>query len=85
MGLSWSLLYLDDDVAVLKSGELIIGIPEEVVSCQLYKNLDDYTIAKLKGEAKSEFSLIGKDSISKNEVKGRIQHKQKEIDDKKKE
>ena len=85
MDLSWNLLFLSNGVAVLQSGELMIGIPADIISYQLYRNLDDYSIAELKGEAKAEFSLIGKDSISKNEVKDRIQNKQKEIDDKKKE
>lgn len=85
MDLSWNLLFLSNGVAVLQSGKLTIGIPADITSYQLYRNLDDYSIAELKGEARAEFSLIGKDSISKNEVKGRIQNKQKEIDDKKKE
>ena len=83
MDLSWNLLFLSNGAAVLQSGKLTIGIPASIISYQLYRNLDDYSIAELKGEARAEFSLIGKDSISKNEVKDRIQNKQKEIDDKK--
>ena len=85
MGLSWDLLYLSDKAAVLQSGDFMIGIPAETVSCQKYRNLNACALAELKGEVGTEFSLVSQDSVSRNDVKSKIQDKKKQIEDKKQE
>lgn len=82
MGLEWNLLYHEDGAALIQSGELTVGVPEHVVICQEYKNLDHYTIAQLKGTAKSEFSLMKQDDLSRSDLKGKMQQKQEEIREK---
>lgn len=83
MDLPWDLLYYDKGVAVIRSGDFQLGIPESVVECQLFQNLDNYTLAQLKGSAKTEFSLISQDDVSKKDMDQKLQSKQAEIDAKK--
>ncbi len=40
MGLSWDLLYRSAGIAVLQSGNLMIGLSDRIVSCKEYADLD---------------------------------------------
>lgn len=79
MGLSWDLLYLLDGIAVLQSGSLMIGLPDSIVFCKEYTDLD--TCPELMGK----YHLVSKNSAFRKEVASSIRNKQKEIDGKKKE
>lgn len=79
MGLSWDLLYRSAGIAVLQSGSLMIGLPDSIVSCKEYADLD--TCPELMGK----YPLVSKNAASRKEVASGIRNKQKEIDGKKKE
>lgn len=79
MDLPWDLIYYDKGVAVIRSGDFQLGIPKSAVEYQLFQNLDNYTLAQLKGAAKTEFSLISQDDISKKDMNQKLQDKQAEI------
>ena len=80
MDLPWDLIYYDKGVAVIRSGDFQLGIPESVIEYQLFQNLDNYTLAQLKGAAKTEFSLVSQDNVSKKDMDQKLQNKQAEID-----
>lgn len=86
MDMKWDLLYSDGSVSVLKSGELIIGLPEKTVECQKYENLDNGTITEFRaklGIAGQQYPMVSRDSdTSICEIKKRLLEKQSEIDNK---
>ena len=79
MDLPWDLIYYDKGVAVIRSGDFRLGVPESAVECQFFQNLDNYTLAQLKGTAKTEFSLVSQDDVSKKDMDQKLQSKQAEI------
>lgn len=79
MGLSWDLLYRSAGIAVLQFGNLMIGLPDRIVSCKEYADLD--TCPELMGK----YPLVSKNVASRKEVASGIRNKKKEVDGKKKE
>lgn len=86
IGIEWDLLYSDSLTAVLKSGKLTVGLPKKTVECHEYENLDNSTIAELRGKTGmfGQYPVISRDSsVSISGMKKRIVEKESEINEKK--
>ena len=81
MRLSWDLLYLEQGVAVIKSGKLTVVVPENVIVAERFKDLDDIPIGELKQVAGSaeKKEIVIQDDLSVNVMKNKMDEKENEI------
>ena len=90
MHLFWELLYYKYGVAVIRSGDLLVGLPADVIDPMEYENVDAIPIGELRGRIstaqpgeKGEGYLT--QATSRNNLQNLMVSKQKEIEQKQKE
>lgn len=90
MQLFWELLYYGNGVAVIRSGQILVGIPEDVVEPMEYENVDAVSIGELRGRIGITQSENGSgtyltQSTSRNDLQNLMATRQAEIEQKQKE
>lgn len=88
MGLYWEVLFHNEDVTVLRSGNLVLGLPSDTVEYFPYEDVDSIPIGELRnriGTIPKENEVALHSGVSRNEIKNNISEKQEEIDRKKEE
>lgn len=84
MRLSWDLLYYDSSISVIRSGELTVTVPSDVVDPELYRNVDDIPVAELYNQIgyDDKGTAIAERHVTKNQMKEMISKKHIEINEK---
>lgn len=84
MGISWELMFYDTYVAIIRSGELMVAVPSDVIAPELYRNVDDIPVVELYnqiGNDGKETAIADHFPVTKNQMKKKIARKCDEINE----
>ena len=86
MEMNWEVLYWSEYAAVLRSGELMIGVPPYTVEYTAYENVENIPIGELRnrmGITEKQNEIVLPSGLSCMDMKNNISDKQSEIEQKK--
>lgn len=81
MHMAWELLYYDNFLAVIQSADFAFALPVSMVEMEEYENLDNYTIAALRGRTEEYTGpgLVPNQAISMRQMKSRMEEAERKI------